>query len=232
MLNRANALRSAARRIGQSRFVFAYTSPLMEKVTIKVPTMGDSITEGTIVEWTAAVGQAVKTDDVVALLETDKVTVDIKAEVDGVIVQHFGAVDDTVEVGANLYEIDTEGVATVQADAAESPTAADASSSSSPETAPTAAAAPATSVPPASARQPSISFLGKEGWANRLSGNEATPQSLPDTPNGTVVLDGSMIDSTYGRPVFSELEMEALVLGGANISPSVVSVSSGAKFSS
>jgi 2-oxoglutarate dehydrogenase E2 component (dihydrolipoamide succinyltransferase) len=44
------------------------------------------------VEWTAAVGQTVKADDVVALIETDKVTVDIKAEVDGVIVQHFGEV--------------------------------------------------------------------------------------------------------------------------------------------
>jgi pyruvate/2-oxoglutarate dehydrogenase complex dihydrolipoamide acyltransferase (E2) component len=48
--------------------------------------------QGTIVEWTAAVGQAVKEGDVVALVETDKVTVDIKAEVDGVIVQQFGAV--------------------------------------------------------------------------------------------------------------------------------------------
>ncbi len=48
--------------------------------------------QGTIVEWTAAVGQTVKADDVVALIETDKVTVDIKAEVDGVIVQHFGEV--------------------------------------------------------------------------------------------------------------------------------------------
>lgn len=48
--------------------------------------------QGTIVEWTAAVGQAVKEGDVVALVETDKVTVDIKAEFDGVIVQQFGAV--------------------------------------------------------------------------------------------------------------------------------------------
>jgi pyruvate/2-oxoglutarate dehydrogenase complex dihydrolipoamide acyltransferase (E2) component len=38
------------------------------------------------------VGQAVKEGDVVALVETDKVTVDIKAELDGVIVQQFGAV--------------------------------------------------------------------------------------------------------------------------------------------
>lgn len=48
--------------------------------------------QGTIVEWTAAVGQAVKEGDVVALVETDKVTVDIKAEKNGVIVQQFGAV--------------------------------------------------------------------------------------------------------------------------------------------
>jgi pyruvate/2-oxoglutarate dehydrogenase complex dihydrolipoamide acyltransferase (E2) component len=38
------------------------------------------------------VGQAVKEDDVVALIETDKVTVEIKAEMSGVVVDHFGAV--------------------------------------------------------------------------------------------------------------------------------------------
>jgi len=99
----------------QSRSLFTPTIPLLEKVTIKVPTMGDSITEvssgsfplrlwlrcllysgnrlqGTIVEWTVSVGQAVKEDDVVALVETDKVTVEIKAERDGVVVQQFGAV--------------------------------------------------------------------------------------------------------------------------------------------
>jgi len=73
--------------------------------------MGDSITEvrvlsiswpstqlltflikGTIVEWTAQVGQAVETDDVVALVETDKVTVEIKAEQSGVITQQYGNV--------------------------------------------------------------------------------------------------------------------------------------------
>ena len=58
-------------------------------MTVQVPEMGDSISEGTIVEWAAQVGQAVKVDDVVALVETDKVTVDIRAQVDGVIVQHF-----------------------------------------------------------------------------------------------------------------------------------------------
>jgi pyruvate/2-oxoglutarate dehydrogenase complex dihydrolipoamide acyltransferase (E2) component len=48
--------------------------------------------KGTIVEWVAQLGEAVKDGDVVAMVETDKVTIDIKAEMDGVITQHFGAV--------------------------------------------------------------------------------------------------------------------------------------------
>jgi len=44
------------------------------------------------VEWTVQVGQAVQEEDVVALIETDKVTVDIKATMAGVVTQHFGAV--------------------------------------------------------------------------------------------------------------------------------------------
>jgi len=48
--------------------------------------------QGTIVEWTIAVGQAVKAEDVVCLIETDKVTIDIKAISDGVLTQQFGGV--------------------------------------------------------------------------------------------------------------------------------------------
>jgi pyruvate/2-oxoglutarate dehydrogenase complex dihydrolipoamide acyltransferase (E2) component len=48
--------------------------------------------QGTIVEWAVQVGEAVKDGDVVAMVETDKVTIDIKAEMDGVITQQFGAV--------------------------------------------------------------------------------------------------------------------------------------------
>jgi len=66
------------------------TSYLMEKITVNVPSMGDSITEGTIVSWTVNVGQSVKEGDVLALVETDKVTVDIKAQMDGIITAQFG----------------------------------------------------------------------------------------------------------------------------------------------
>jgi biotin carboxyl carrier protein len=84
---------AAGAQIGaHARRCVSTTAPTLEKHTIKVPSMGDSITEGTIIEWTAQAGQMVKEGDVVALVETDKVTVDIKAEMDGVLMKQFGEV--------------------------------------------------------------------------------------------------------------------------------------------
>jgi 2-oxoglutarate dehydrogenase E2 component (dihydrolipoamide succinyltransferase) len=68
------------------------SSFLLEPQVVKVPSMGDSITEGTIVDWEKKVGDAVTEGDVVALIETDKVTIDIKAEMDGVITALYGGV--------------------------------------------------------------------------------------------------------------------------------------------
>ena len=55
--------------------------------TMKVPSMGDSITEGTIVEWVKKPNEFVAKDDVVVVVETDKVSVDIRATVSGTIVE-------------------------------------------------------------------------------------------------------------------------------------------------
>lgn len=79
--------------------------------TIDVPTMGDSITEGTIVDIPVAPGDYVDTDDVVLVLETDKVSVDIRAPEPGAVVEIHGEVDDVVEVGSALYRLDTEAEA-------------------------------------------------------------------------------------------------------------------------
>ena len=52
-------------------------------VTQDVPNMGDSITEGTIIEWAKEAGDYVSMDDVVCVIETDKVSVDVRAEHSG-----------------------------------------------------------------------------------------------------------------------------------------------------
>ena len=83
--------------------------------TIHVPTMGDSITEGTIVDIPVAPGDYVNEDDVVLVLETDKVSVDVRASEGGRVVEILGEVDDVVEVGSALYRLDTDAEAPVSA---------------------------------------------------------------------------------------------------------------------
>jgi pyruvate/2-oxoglutarate dehydrogenase complex dihydrolipoamide acyltransferase (E2) component len=187
------------------------------------------------VEWTANVGQFVKEGDVVALVETDKVTVDIKAEMDGVITSVFGEVDETVEVGSKLYEIDTDAEATASAPSGESAKQEDKpAAESAPAETPVAAASEDAS---AQHRTPSILFLGKQGWKNRLAGIEettavSTPPVVqkPASPSAAVTLDGSGLTPNYGRLPMTEKEMEALILGGAETAPSLVSPSGPAMF--
>jgi hypothetical protein len=68
-------------------------------------------------------------------------------------------------------------------------------------------------------RTPSIFFLGKEGWAARkIKGEKLTAAAQSTSPHGvTVVQDDSVRHPMYGRPPFSEAEMEALLCGGANL---------------
>ena len=58
--------------------------------------LGDAISEGTVVEWKKSVGDEVSEDEVVAVIETDKVTVDVRSTHVGVVVKLFAAVDDVV----------------------------------------------------------------------------------------------------------------------------------------
>merc|ERR1719204_2999329 len=78
---------------------------------MNVPNMGDSISEGTIVEVCFKKGEYVNVDDIVAIIETDKVSIDVRASTAGVIVDYHCSVDDTVEVGAKLVSIDPDGQA-------------------------------------------------------------------------------------------------------------------------
>lgn len=81
------------------------------KVDIKVPAVGESITEATIGEWTKKSGEFVKRDEIILLLETDKASVEVVAPNDGVLTITSKA-GETVQIGATVAAIDTEGVAT------------------------------------------------------------------------------------------------------------------------
>lgn len=77
------------------------------KAQVKVPAVGESITEATISEWVKKNGDQVKRDDVLLVLETDKASVEVVAEADGQLETKAKA-GDVVKIGAIVGEIDTD----------------------------------------------------------------------------------------------------------------------------
>ena len=76
---------------------------------IRVPTLGESVTEATIAQWYKKPGEAVSMDEPLCELETDKVTIEVPAQSAGVLEEVLFEEGATVEVGALLGSIDAEG---------------------------------------------------------------------------------------------------------------------------
>jgi 2-oxoglutarate dehydrogenase E2 component (dihydrolipoamide succinyltransferase) len=77
---------------------FHQTATNFAVVVVNVPSLGESISEGSIASWGKSVGSPVAIDDVIAVIETDKVTVDIKSPFSGTIVELLGEPSSTVSV--------------------------------------------------------------------------------------------------------------------------------------
>ncbi|MBA4747566.1 MAG: 2-oxoglutarate dehydrogenase complex dihydrolipoyllysine-residue succinyltransferase [Sphingopyxis sp.] len=90
---------------------------------VKVPTLGESVTEATIGEWLKQPGEAVAADEPIASLETDKVAMEVLAPVAGVMGAHGYAVGDTVGVGAVIGSIEAGGAASAATVPAPAPAA-------------------------------------------------------------------------------------------------------------
>ncbi len=73
---------------------------------VKVPTLGESVSEATIGQWLKQPGEAVKLDEPIASLETDKVAIEVPSPVNGIMGQHVVKEGDTVAVGAVIAIIE------------------------------------------------------------------------------------------------------------------------------
>ncbi|GAO56963.1 2-oxoglutarate dehydrogenase complex dihydrolipoyllysine-residue succinyltransferase [Novosphingobium sp. MD-1] len=80
-------------------------------IEVKVPTLGESVSEATVGQWLKKPGDTVAVDEPIASLETDKVAVEVPAPAAGVIGQLMVAEGDTVSVGALLAVIEEGGAA-------------------------------------------------------------------------------------------------------------------------
>eukprot|EP00344_Euplotes_crassus_P011922 CAMPEP_0196995562 /NCGR_PEP_ID=MMETSP1380-20130617/1644_1 /TAXON_ID=5936 /ORGANISM="Euplotes crassus, Strain CT5" /LENGTH=378 /DNA_ID=CAMNT_0042411251 /DNA_START=136 /DNA_END=1272 /DNA_ORIENTATION=- len=112
--------------------------------------MGDSITEGTVQEYSAKEGDFVKRDDIVAVVETDKVMVDIRAPEDGVITKFHVPEGEVIEVGGDFFEIDPEATGSAAGSASKEESAPAETKESTPEPTPASTPAPETKAAPAS----------------------------------------------------------------------------------
>jgi len=118
---------------------------------IRVPTLGESVSEATVGTWFKKVGDAIKVDEPILELETDKVTIEVPAPVAGTLSEIVAQAGETVGLGALLGQISAgNGAAAAPTQAAAPAAVAAAPAAAAPVAAP-AVAAPASSMPPAPA---------------------------------------------------------------------------------
>ncbi len=131
---------------------------------IRVPTLGESVSEATVGTWFKKVGDVVKADEPIVELETDKVTVEVPAPASGVLTEIVAANGETVGLGALLGQIAEGAAGAVSAEPAKPAAPA----------APAAAAAPAVSAPaPAAAgAMPAAPAAAKMLAENNLSADQ------------------------------------------------------------
>lgn len=80
----------------------------MAKVEVEMPQMGESVMEGTVIEWKKKVGDKVEVDETLLEIATDKVDTEVPSPEAGVLVEILVEEDETVEVGQTIAIIDTE----------------------------------------------------------------------------------------------------------------------------
>jgi len=150
---------------------------------IRVPTLGESVSEATIGKWFKKVGDAVKADEPLLELETDKVTLEVNAPAAGVLSEIVAHDGDTVGVGALLGNIAAGGTAIASA-------------------APAPAAAPAKAAAPAPAPAPApVASTGHGPAVNRLAAESGVnPASVAASGKDGRVTKGDMLAAIAAGP--------------------------------
>ena len=90
----------------------------MSRTTLKMPQLGESVTEGTVERWLKAEGDMVHRDEPIVEVVTDKVNAEIPSPFEGRLVRIQVAEGQTVAIGAALAELEVEGAPTTAAETA------------------------------------------------------------------------------------------------------------------
>jgi len=167
-------------------------------VEIKVPAMGESVTEATISKWFKKEGDAVKRDEPLLELETDKVTVEVPSPTDGAIESISAQAGATVQVGALLGAIAEGKAGTAPAAAPKAEAPKPAAAAPAPAAAPAAPKAEAPAMPSAKRISEesgvplsSVAGTGRDGRVTKgdmlgaLAARSSAPQPVAAAPSGS-----------------------------------------------
>jgi 2-oxoglutarate dehydrogenase E2 component (dihydrolipoamide succinyltransferase) len=169
---------------------------------VKVPVLGESVSEATVGAWLKQPGEAVKLDEPICSLETDKVAIDVPSPVAGILSAHMVQPGDTVNVGAVIATVEAGGVAAAPAAVAVAPAAIPA-----PAPAPAAETQSETTLSPAVRRavleagvDPStIKGTGKDGRLTKEDVLAAAQAKKAEAPVATVSAPAAAAPATGDR---------------------------------
>ncbi|MGW5449941.1 2-oxoglutarate dehydrogenase, E2 component, dihydrolipoamide succinyltransferase [Streptomyces asiaticus] len=203
-------------------------------VSVTLPALGESVTEGTVTRWLKAEGERVEADEPLLEVSTDKVDTEIPAPSAGVLTSIKVAEDETVEVGAELAVIDDGGAAPAEAPAP----AAEPAPAAQPEPAPAPAAeapAPAPAAAPAGGAEgtdvvlPALGESVTEGtvtrWLKEVGESVEADEPLLEVSTDKVDTEipapaaGTLLEILVGEDETAEVGAKLAVIGAAGAAP-------------
>jgi 2-oxoglutarate dehydrogenase E2 component (dihydrolipoamide succinyltransferase) len=171
-------------------------------VSVTMPRLGESVTEGTVTRWLKKEGERVEADEPLLEVSTDKVDTEIPSPAAGVVSSIKVQEDETVEVGVELAIID-DGDGAGGGEAAPAPAAAAPAAAAPAEAAPAPAPAPAQPEAVAPAPQPVPEPVQQQAPAPQA----AAPQP-PAQPSEAATVAGSGGEGAYVTPLVRKLAAE------------------------
>ncbi|MER7543930.1 2-oxoglutarate dehydrogenase, E2 component, dihydrolipoamide succinyltransferase [Spirillospora sp. NPDC127506] len=188
-------------------------------VSVTMPQLGESVTEGTVTRWLKKEGERVETDEPLLEVSTDKVDTEIPSPASGILTSITVAEDETVEVGAELAVIGDEGDAPsgggAPAAAEQAPPAQEAPAPPAPPQAPPQPEAPQQQAPPPAAWPPPAQQqppappapLAPPAAPQQAPGQPA-PQAPEPAPAGRAQPEAPSGEGPYVTPLVRKLAAE------------------------
>ncbi|MFI7392168.1 2-oxoglutarate dehydrogenase, E2 component, dihydrolipoamide succinyltransferase [Streptomyces tendae] len=204
-------------------------------VSVTLPALGESVTEGTVTRWLKAEGERVEADEPLLEVSTDKVDTEIPAPASGVLSSIKVAEDETVEVGAELALIDDGSGAPAAAPApqaeqvAEPAPAAPSTEQAAPAPAPTAEAAAGGSAEGTDVVLPALGESVTEGtvtrWLKSVGDSVEEDEPLLEVSTDKVDTEipapasGTLLEIVVGEDETAEVGAKLAVIGAAGAAP-------------